>query len=85
MLFRSFPFPLSPDTMEVPLPGGNSIEKGVYVMPLHKDFIRKAVNDAVKKHWSSVPEEEIEKILVSAIYNIFNSRDFENYIKEIVK
>ena len=71
--------------MEVPLPGGNSIEKGVYVMPLHKDFIRKAVNDAVKKHWSSVPEEEIEKILASAIYSIFNSRDFENYIKEIVK
>ena len=61
-------------------------------MPLHKDFIRKAVNDAVKKHWSSVPEEEIEKILVSAIYNIFNSRgvrthsrDFEQLIKEIVK
>lgn len=71
--------------MEVPLPGGNSIEKGVYVMPLHKDFIRKAVNDAVKKHGSSVPEEEIEKILVSAIYNIFNSRDFEQLIKEIVK
>ena len=71
--------------MEVPLPGGNSIEKGVYVMPLHKDFIRKAVNDAVKKHWSSVPEEEIEKILVSAIYSIFNSRDFEQLIKEIVK
>ena len=54
-------------------------------MPLHKDFIRKAVNDAVKNHWSSVPEEEIEKILVSAIYNIFNSRDFEQLIKEIVK
>lgn len=54
-------------------------------MPLHKGFIRKAVNDAVKKHGSSVPEEEIEKILASAIYSIFNSRDFENYIKEIVK
>lgn len=71
--------------MEVPLPGGNSIEKGVYVMPLHKDFIKKAVNNAVKKHGSAVPEEEIEKILVSAIYNIFNSRDFEQLIKEIVK
>ena len=71
--------------MEVPLPGGNSIEKGVYVMPLHKDFIRKAVNDAVKKHGSSVQPEELEKILTAAIYDIFNSRDFENYIKEIVK
>ena len=71
--------------MEVLLPGGNSIEKGVYVMPLHKDFIKKAVNNAVKKHGSAVPEEEIEKILVSAIYNIFNSRDFEQLIKEIVK
>lgn len=71
--------------MEVPLPGGNSIEKGVYVMPLHKDFIRKAVNDAVKKHGASVQPEELEKILTAAIYGIFNSRDFENYIKEIVK
>ena len=71
--------------MEVPLPGGNSIEKGVYVMPLQRGFIKKAVNDAVKKHGSSVPEEEIEKILVSAIYNIFNSREFEQLIKEIVK
>lgn len=61
------------------------MKKGVYVMPLQRGFIKKAVNDAVKKHGSSVPEEEIEKILVSAIYNIFNSRDFEQLIKEIVK
>lgn len=54
-------------------------------MPLQRGFIKKAVNDAVKKHGASVPEEEIEKILVSAIYNIFNSRDFEQLIKEIVK
>ena len=54
-------------------------------MPLQRGFIKKAVNDAVKKHGSSVPEEEIEKILVSAIYNIFNSRDFEQLIKDIVK
>ena len=54
-------------------------------MPLHKDFIRKAVNDAVKKHGSSVQPEELEKILTAAIYGIFNSRAFENYIKEIVK
>ena len=54
-------------------------------MPLQRGFIKKAVNDAVKKHGSSVPEEEIKKILVSAIYNIFNSRDFEQLIKEIVK
>lgn len=71
--------------MEVQLPGCKSIAKGVSCMSLHKDFIKKAVNDAVKKHWSSVPAEEIEKILVSAIYDIFNSRDFEQLIKDIVK
>lgn len=54
-------------------------------MSLHKDFIRKAVNDAVKKHGVSVPAEEFEKILVSAIYDIFNSRDFEQLIKEIAR
>lgn len=54
-------------------------------MPLHKDFIRKSVNDAVKKYGASIPSEEIEKILVSTIYDIFNSRDFERLIKEIVK
>ncbi len=54
-------------------------------MPLHKDFIKKAVKEAVKKHGSSVQPEELEKILTAAIYDIFNSRDFENFIKEIVK
>ena len=54
-------------------------------MPLHKDFIRKSVNNAVKKHGVSIPPEEIEKILVTAIYDIFNSRDFEQLIKEIAK
>lgn len=54
-------------------------------MSLQHGFIKKAVSEAVKKHGSSVPSEEIEKILVSAIYNIFNSRDFELLIKEIVK
>ena len=54
-------------------------------MSLKRGFIKKAVKESIKKHGSSVPEEEIEKILVSAIYHIFNSRDFENYIKEIVK
>lgn len=54
-------------------------------MPLHKDFIRKAVNDSVKKYGASVSPEEIEKILTSTIYDIFNSRDFEQFIKEISK
>lgn len=54
-------------------------------MPIHKDFIRKAVKDAIKNHGSSVPPEELEEILTAAIYNIFNSRDFERYIKEISK
>ena len=54
-------------------------------MPLHKDFIRKAVKESVKKHVSNVQPEELEKILTAAIYDIFNSRDFENFIKEIVK
>lgn len=54
-------------------------------MPLHKDFIRKSVKDAIKKHGASVQPEELEMILTAAIYDIFNSRDFENYIKELVK
>ncbi|MEY8517232.1 hypothetical protein AALC25_09940 [Lachnospiraceae bacterium 29-84] len=54
-------------------------------MPLHKDFIKKAMKESIKKHRSSVQPEELEKILTAAIYDIFNSRDFENYIKEIVK
>ena len=69
----------------MPLPGGNSTERGVYIMPLHKDFIKKAVKESIKKHGSSVQPEELEKILTAAIYDIFNSRDFENFIKEIVK
>ena len=54
-------------------------------MPLHKDFIRKAVKEAIKKHGDSVQPEELENILTAAIYGIFNSSDFENYIKELVK
>lgn len=71
--------------MEVPLPGGNSIEKGVYIMPLHKDFIKKTVKEAVEKHNVSAPPEELEKVLSSAIYNILNSTDFKRYVKELVK
>ena len=52
-------------------------------MPLHKDFIQKAVNDAIKKHGCTVPEEELSKILTSALYDIFNSRDFERIVKEM--
>ena len=50
-------------------------------------FERSKKAAAVLERWikKPVPEEEIEKILVSAIYNIFNSRDFEQLIKEIVK
>lgn len=40
--------------MEVQLPGCKSIAKGVSCMSLHKDFIKKAVNDAVKKHGLTV-------------------------------
>lgn len=39
-------------------------------MPLHKDFIKKTVKEAVEKHNVSVPPEELEKVLSSAIYNI---------------
>lgn len=54
-------------------------------MSLQHGFIKKAVKDAIKKHGSSVQSEELEKILTAAIYDIFNSRDFERLIKEIVK
>ena len=54
-------------------------------MPLHSDFIRIAVKNAIKKNNVSIPPEELENILTSAIYNVFNSRDFERYIKEITK
>ena len=54
-------------------------------MPLHKDFIKKTVKEAVEKHNVSVPPEELEKVLSSAIYNILNYTDFKPYEKELVK
>lgn len=54
-------------------------------MPLHKNFITKAVKDAVKNSCITIPSEELEKVLSSAIYQVLNSRDFESYIKEITK
>lgn len=54
-------------------------------MPLHKDFIITSVKNAIKNYASSVPPEELEKILTAAIYGVLNSRDFEQYVKEITK
>jgi hypothetical protein len=54
-------------------------------MPLHKDFIKRSVKEAVKTHNVSVPPEELEKVLSSAIYNILNSSDFKRYVKELLK
>lgn len=54
-------------------------------MPLHKDFITKTVKEAVKKHNVSVPPEELEKVLSSAIYKVLDSSDFKRYVKELVK
>lgn len=54
-------------------------------MSLHKDFITKAVKEAVKKHSVSMPPEELEKVLSSAIYKILDSSDFKRYVKELLK
>lgn len=56
-------------------------------MPLHKDFIKISVSKAVKNYASidSIPAEELENILTAAIYNVLNSRDFEEHIKEITR
>ena len=54
-------------------------------MPLHKDFIKKTVKEAVEKHNVSVPPEELEKVLSSSIYNVLNSTDFKRYVKELLK
>lgn len=54
-------------------------------MPLHKDFIRNAVKKSLSDNGFSENADISEKIIVDAVYNVLNSRDFERYIAEIIK
>ncbi len=54
-------------------------------MPLHKDTILNAVQSALAQQGISTQNGQLSAAIASAIYSVLTSREFERYIKEIVK
>lgn len=54
-------------------------------MPIHKDSIKNIVSNSLKSYGGNVPQEDFAKAVSSAIYAVLNSREFEDYVKEIAK
>lgn len=54
-------------------------------MTINKDTIKSSVTKAVNKYSSTIPDEELIKIISTSLYDILSSREFERYIKELAK